>query len=222
MRPQLLALGLMTAAACARHPASDATPAPEGAPAPNIEMHPRAVPPWSPMDPPPRVLTGVPSEPAPPAPSAPAPAPIQNAPSGQAPSQAAAAQANPPQAAPAQPDASTLFARLGGMDAIRGVVDTLMARVVLDGRINAFFRGVDLEPLKRHLAEQICQASGGPCTYSGRPMREAHRGLGLTDAHFAALVGDLGYAMNRFGVAMREQDELVRILGTLKPEIVGH
>jgi hemoglobin len=107
------------------------------------------------------------------------------------------------------------------MDAIRGVVDTLMARVVVDGRINAFFRGVDLEQLKRLLADQICQAAGGPCRYTGRPMREAHRGLGLTDAHFAALVGDLGYALNRFAVPMREQDELVAVLGTLKPEIVG-
>lgn len=217
MRPRLLALGLMAAAAaCARHPASDTTPAPEGAPAPNIEIHPRSVPPWSPMDPPPHVVTGAPSQPA-----QAQPAPSEPAPSRPAPAQPAPAQAAPPQAAPSEPAASTLFARLGGMDAIRGVVDTLMARVVVDGRINAFFRGVDLEQLKGRLAEQICQATGGPCTYSGRTMREAHRGLGLTDAHFAALVGDLGYAMNRFGVAMREQDELVRILGTLKPEIVG-
>ena len=202
MRPQLLAFGLLAAtAACARHPAGDVSPAPEGAPAPNIEVHPRAVPPWSPVDPPPRVAPGAPTQPTPnePAPSRPVPA----------------------QAAPSAPAEASLFSRLGGMDAIRGVVDTLMARVVVDGRINAFFRGVDLEQLKRHLAEQICQATGGPCTYSGRPMREAHRGLGLTNAHFAALVGDLGYALNRFGVPMREQDELVAALGSLRPDIVG-
>ena len=210
MRPPLLACGLLAAlAACARHQANEVAPVPAGAPAPNIEIHPRAVPPWSPMDPPPNVVTG-----AAPSPAAAQPSPAQ-------PAVTQAAPAPQPAAPPASDTAPALFTRLGGLDAIRGVVDTLMARVVVDGRINAFFRGVDLEQLKRLLTEQICQAAGGPCRYSGRPMREAHRGLGLTDANFAALVADLGYALNRFGVPMREQDELVRVLGTMKGEIVG-
>ncbi len=115
----------------------------------------------------------------------------------------------------------SLFTRLGGLDAIRAVVDAFHARIMADGRINAFFRGVDDANLRRLLVEQICQATGGPCTYSGRSMRAAHTGMNLTDAHFNALVEDLVAALNQFNVPAREQQELLGALGGMRRDIVG-
>ncbi len=119
------------------------------------------------------------------------------------------------------PIGPSLYTRLGGVDAIRAVVDDFVDRVAADARINAFFRGVDIPNLKRLLTEQICQASGGPCSYSGRSMRVAHTGMGLTDAHFNALVQDLVAALDRFNVPAREKNELLGALGGMKGEIVG-
>jgi hemoglobin len=133
--------------------------------------------------------------------------------------------ADPPprQAAPAPPTAPTppLFTRLGGLDAIRSVVDTFHTRIMSDDRINAFFRGVDDAVLRRLLTEQICQATGGPCVYSGRSMPEAHRGMNLTDAHFNALVEDLVYALDAHRVPAAEKNELLTALGGLRGQIVG-
>jgi hemoglobin len=176
MRRAALLAATLAAAACG----AGARP-PEPAPAPavpgtNIERHERAVPPWSPADPPPVPVTV----------------------------------AGP-----------TLFARLGGLDALRGVVDSLIARVAADRRISAFFAGVDIPELKRLLVEQLCQASGGPCRYSGRSMPAAHEGLNLTDAHFDALVEDLVWSLDRFGVPERERRELLGLLGGMRAEIVG-
>jgi len=127
-----------------------------------------------------------------------------------------------PSTAPAgTPGQPTLFTRLGGLPAITAVVDTFVARVAADDRINAFFRGVDIPNLKRLLVEQICAGTGGGCRYTGRSMRESHRGMNITDAHFNALVEDLVATLNQFNVPQQEQQELLGILGSMKRDIVG-
>lgn len=117
---------------------------------------------------------------------------------------------------------TSLYARLGGVEAIRAVVHDFVGRVVADDRINAFFRGVDVPHLEQMLTDQICSATGGPCTYRGKSMREVHTGMNLTDAHFNALVEDLSAALDRFRVQPAEKGQLLGALGNLKPEIVGH
>ena len=112
--------------------------------------------------------------------------------------------------------------RLGGTDAITAVVSDFVDRVAADPRINTFFRGVDIPNLKRLISEQICSATGGPCTYSGRSMQVVHTGMNLTDDHFNALVQDLTAALDRANVPAREKGELLTALGGMKPDIVGH
>jgi hemoglobin len=130
--------------------------------------------------------------------------------------------ASPADALPPSSSGPSLYARLGGMDAIHAVVHDFTARVGADTRVSAFFRGVDLAHFEQELSDQICQAAGGPCTYRGRSMAEAHRGLGLTDAHFNAVVEDLVAALNRYGVGALEQHELLTALAAMKGDIVGH
>jgi hemoglobin len=115
----------------------------------------------------------------------------------------------------------SLYDRLGGKDAITAVVDDFVGNVAADKRINGFFAKADVPRLKRNLVDQICQATGGPCTYTGRDMKTAHKGMGITDADFNALVEDLQKSLNKFKVPDKEQGELLGILGSLKPQIVG-
>ena len=63
-------------------------------------------------------------------------------------------------------------------------------------------------------------ASGGPCTYAGRSMRETHDGMGVTAGEFDALVEDLVATLDKFEVPKAEQDELLGILGPLRSDIV--
>lgn len=114
----------------------------------------------------------------------------------------------------------SLYSRLGGKPAIRLVVEDFVQNVAADHRINGFFGSTNIPRLKRLLVEQICEASGGPCRYGGRSMRAAHRGLGIRNADFNALVQDLGRSLNKYGVPAREQRELTAILLPLKRDIV--
>jgi hemoglobin len=114
----------------------------------------------------------------------------------------------------------SLYARLGGKPAIRAVVNDFVGNVAADKRINKFFAKTNIPNLKRQLTNQICQGSGGPCKYTGRSMKDAHRGMGVSGADFGALVEDLQKSLNKFKVPAREQGELLAILGPMKKDIV--
>ncbi|MDQ2942817.1 MAG: group 1 truncated hemoglobin [Candidatus Dormibacteraeota bacterium] len=113
-----------------------------------------------------------------------------------------------------------LYERLGGIDAITAVVDNFRDRVAGDDRINKKFAKTDLGRLTKMLINQVCEATGGPCHYTGRNMKEAHAGMGVTSGEFDALVQDLVATLDHFKVAKTEQSELLAILGPLRPDIV--
>ena len=114
----------------------------------------------------------------------------------------------------------TLFERLGGKGAITAVVEDFVGRVAADKRINGKFALANIPRLKMLLVEQICAASGGPCTYTGRDMKTAHAGMGITGPQFDALVEDLVATLDKFKVPAREKNELLSVLGPMKSDIV--
>lgn len=116
--------------------------------------------------------------------------------------------------------AKSLFDRLGGKGAITSVVDSFVARVAADARINKKFAKSDIGRVKSMLVDQICSQTGGPCTYTGRSMKEAHQNMGVTDGEFGALVEDLTATLNGFNVPAKEQGELLTALGAMKGDIV--
>jgi hemoglobin len=122
------------------------------------------------------------------------------------------------------PPEPTLYQRLGGRDALKGVVDDFVANVVADPRVNARFKGLQpaaVAKLQTNLADQICDATGGPCAYLGRDMKAVHAGMRITDAEWTATVEDLVKSLNKFKVGAKEQQELLAILGPMKKDIAG-
>ena len=114
----------------------------------------------------------------------------------------------------------SLYERLGRIESIGAVVEDFRDRVARDDRIKQKFARTDLGRLTRMLIDQVCQAAGGPCTYTGRSMKDAHAGMGVTSGEFDALFGDLVATLNQFRVGKTEQGELLGVLGPLKPDIV--
>jgi hemoglobin len=115
----------------------------------------------------------------------------------------------------------TLYTRLGGKEAITAVIDDFVARVAADSRINGFFAGADIPRLKAQLINQVCQASGGPCQYTGGDMKTVHRGMGISNAHFDALVEDLVATLDKFQVPAKEKNALLAVLGPMRQDIVA-
>jgi hemoglobin len=114
----------------------------------------------------------------------------------------------------------SLYDRLGKKEAITAVVNDFVTRVAADNRINQFFAQSNIDSLKVQLVNQICQASGGPCQYTGQDMKTVHQGMGISNAHFNALVEDLVATLNTFKVPTPEQNELLALLGPMRQDIV--
>lgn len=116
--------------------------------------------------------------------------------------------------------ARSLYDRLGGREAIVMVIDSFVARVAADARINKKFARSDIARVKTMLVEQVCAATGGPCTYTGRSMKDAHRNMGVTEGEFNALVEDLSATLQALNVPDAERNELLGALGPMKADIV--
>jgi hemoglobin len=121
------------------------------------------------------------------------------------------------------PATASLYARLGGYEAIAAVVDDLLAREIKDPVVAPFFKGLDAPDLRRirqHLVDQLCAVSGGPCFYPGRDMKAVHAEMEITNEVWNAFTGHIGETLAAFKVGERERNELVVAVQGMKPDIV--
>jgi hemoglobin len=123
--------------------------------------------------------------------------------------------------APATP---SLYKRLGGREGIAGVVDGFVTNALADPRIGPAFKALPaakVGPLKSNIADFICDQTGGPCSYIGRPMKEAHKGMGLAKEDFDACNAALAKALDSAKVAPADKEQVMKLVQSLMPEIVG-
>jgi hemoglobin len=118
-----------------------------------------------------------------------------------------------------------LYKSLGGKKAIVAVVNDFVGRAAADNRINSFFKATASDPkrlakFKKNLVDQICEAAGGPCKYTGKNMKAAHAGMGISGDDFDALVQDLVAALDKFSVKDGDKQALLGVLGPMKKDIV--
>ncbi len=130
-------------------------------------------------------------------------------------------QESKPAPANAMASSNTLYARLGGMPAINAVVDDFTTRVATDPELNAGFKNADVPKFKKNLADQICEATGGPCKYTGKSMKDVHKGMKITDAQFNKTGGHLAASLDKFNVAAADKNALLNAIGGMKPDIVN-
>ncbi len=118
----------------------------------------------------------------------------------------------------------SLYDRLGGRHPIALVVDDFVDSVSADPRVNARFKALkpaEVFRLKSYLADQICEATGGPCSYVGRDMKSVHQGMTISEAEWDATVENLVKALDKHKVQAKEKSELLGLLGPMKKDIVG-
>jgi hemoglobin len=120
--------------------------------------------------------------------------------------------------------APSVYGQLGGREGIARIVDDFVANVVADDRINARFKSLQppqVARLKSNLADQICDATGGPCAYVGRDMKTVHRGMKITEAEWNATVEALVKALDKRNVPVGAKSALLGKLSPMKLDIVG-
>ena len=123
------------------------------------------------------------------------------------------------QSAPAADD--TLFRALGSQPGIAAIVDDFVPRLVADPRMSEFFKKANQAHLKQMLSEQFCVVSGGPCVYTGLPMKTAHQDMDISKGDFNALVEVLQASMDAQHVPFATQNQLLARLAPMHRDIVN-
>jgi hemoglobin len=116
-----------------------------------------------------------------------------------------------------------LYQRLGGYDAIAAVVDDFIGRLAGDEKFGKFFAGhsqSSLKKIRQLIVDQLCEATGGPCYYTGRDMKTAHAGLGISEEDWNASVVHLVATLDKFNVPQQEKDEVIGAIAGMKDQIV--
>ncbi|MFC4004815.1 group 1 truncated hemoglobin [Prauserella oleivorans] len=115
----------------------------------------------------------------------------------------------------------SIYEQIGGQDAIIAVVDDFYERVLDDPQLAPFFRGSNMPRLKGMQVEFFTQALGGPEVYSGRSMKEVHRGRGIAGEHFDLVAKYLAESLLAAGVPNDTVDQIIGAVAPLKDDIVS-
>jgi hemoglobin len=123
-------------------------------------------------------------------------------------------------------ETSTLWQRLGGEKGVRKVIDDFVDLEHTDPKVD-FFRGgkhkltdQQLTDLKQKLTEFVSQAAGGPLKYSGKSMKDAHKGMAITKSQFDALAADLKQVLDKNGVKAADRDAVLAAVESTRKDIV--
>jgi hemoglobin len=124
----------------------------------------------------------------------------------------------------------SLYDRLGGLAPISVVVSDFIDAVVPDPLLNAnpaidaTRKRVPAPYLKYHVTAMVCQATGGPCRYHGRGMKESHAHLYITAQEWDRMVTLFKEVLAKHRVPAKETQELLDIVGSTEADIVvsGH
>jgi hemoglobin len=113
----------------------------------------------------------------------------------------------------------TLYRQFGEQPGLMRIVDDLYDNVLADPRTAPYFENAPIKRIKTKLVEQFCVLLGGPCEYTGRPMRRTHEGQNIDRAAFDALVEDLQAAMDKNGVPFHAQNKLLAKLAPMYRDV---
>jgi len=118
---------------------------------------------------------------------------------------------------------ASLYQRLGGYDAITAATDDLLARLMGDPHLGAYWKGASTDNQRRArqlIVDFMTEAAGGPAWYTGRDMKTSHQGMGIEAADWNIFMHHAAATLDHFGVGAREKDEVLTFFTSLRPDVV--
>jgi len=115
----------------------------------------------------------------------------------------------------------SVYEAIGGEAAVDAAVDIFYRKVLADDRITEFFDTVDME--EQHIKQKafLTMAFGGPNSYTGKDMREAHAHMNLTEEHFTAVAESLIATLEELNVPQEHIDSIIAIAVSVKADVLN-
>ncbi|GAB2688993.1 group I truncated hemoglobin [Thalassiella azotivora] len=128
---------------------------------------------------------------------------------------------DPSSGTPAEDEQVSDYDLVGGGRAVSAVVGDFYERVLADEHLSPYFEGRDLVALKRHQVQLVSHLLGGPVEYTGREMRAAHDGLGITSHAFARVAEHLVQSLRDAEVPEPVVMRLVSVVAASERDVVS-
>ena len=117
----------------------------------------------------------------------------------------------------------SLYQRLGGYDGIAAYIALVFPRVAQHPELAHMFRGHGKDSQQRQfqlVVELVCQKTGGPCAYIGRPMPPVHDGLGITEANWTTFMKIISDGMEEKRYPADVRAEFLQVWRGFRDEVV--
>jgi hemoglobin len=121
------------------------------------------------------------------------------------------------------PKPKSLFERIGGKEGIAKVVNSFFNNVTHNDVLKKRFTKLPkerVEKMRTNMIAQICKESGGDCEYTGKSLKEAHKGMKITEPEWNATVSALKAAFDENKIGDNEQNDLIAAIAPMKDDIV--
>jgi hemoglobin len=115
----------------------------------------------------------------------------------------------------------SIFDRLGGQFAVDTVVAYLYREALTDPILSPRFSAIDMPTLVRHQRQFLATALGGPDTYRGRSIADAHAGLGIAGEEFDRVAVHVAGGLRLVGASPALIDEVLAAVGSLRGDVVA-
>ncbi len=115
----------------------------------------------------------------------------------------------------------TLFQKYGGIKTISQLVHDFYDDVTADDILAPLFEGVVMGHLVEHQISFLSHALGGPVSYDGRDLQDAHRHLPITNAHFERVAEILRTNLLDHGVEDGDVSAIMELIASTMPDIVS-
>lgn len=120
----------------------------------------------------------------------------------------------------------SLYERLGGLEPISVMVSDFVDVLQPDKQLNknkhidAARKRVAPAYLKYQITSMVCQHTGGPCTYTGKNMKDSHVKLRIQEKDWARMVVLFKEVLYKHRVPKKESEALLKIIASTKKDIV--
>ena len=114
----------------------------------------------------------------------------------------------------------SLYAAIGGKEAIRSVVQDFYQMVYYDHQLQGYFEQTDMDALRDHQTEFLSMVTGGPTEYSGRDMRAAHEEFDISKQDFDLVVSYLERALEQNDVSEQHREQILSTVATYEDAVL--
>lgn len=109
---------------------------------------------------------------------------------------------------------ASLYKRIGGYDAIAGLVDLAFPRVAANPQLEKYFIGHAENSKYRQrqlIIDKLSNTLQGPTIYLGRPLESVHKGLNITAGEWDVFMQILSQAMDERGIVGEVKTDFVDV-----------